>query len=444
MGRRRPPGMSQYLPPVRDRRFWVTQGLVVAVFVTHAILHMEVSGFPHVLVGFAYAFPVLYAALEFGFRGSVATTALVTVLTLPYVVDDWMTGARVDFAGHVLEVAILIVVAPVVGAVVEAERAERQAHQAAELRYRALFEASGVPAVVLDDSGTIQEANPTASDVLRGPLEGRTLSGVVGADTAERILGGHPGRFRIASGVELRPVVSRAGDEGERLTQVIFQDVTEEASGHRRAQAWGLAVLTAQEEERRRIAQELHDEALQLVVELRRRVERATKDRSGGLEELVEARTLADQVIDELRTVAVRLRPPDLEDLGLVASLERLVAESQYRGTQAEFRLEGEPTPLAQDVALALYRVGQEALSNAEHHGRAARVAVRLTFEPGRLTLAVADDGQGFDLDRAHVLAGGRHLGLVGMSERMNLVGGSLELRSSPGQGTTVVATAST
>jgi PAS domain S-box-containing protein len=436
-----------YLPPLRDPRFWVTQALLVAVFAAHVVLHATtiVSGYPDAFIGVAYALPMLYASLAFGFRGSVATTVLAAALLLPWVVDDAVSGgARVDFAGHLLTLAILVVVAPVVGHVVEGERSARRAHEAAEHRYRLLFEGSGVPAVVLDEAGRIQEANPAADSLLEGTLQGRALAEVLGKQAADGLLGPDPPtRLHAAHGHELRPVVSPAENGGERrLTQVLFQDVTEEASGHRRARAWALAVLAAQEEERRRIAHELHDEALQLVVELRRQVERAARSAPGAQQQLHDARDLADALIGELRTVAFRLRPPDLDDLGLVASLERLAAEASRRGTTVELHVVKDATPLPPAAALAFYRVAQEALTNAERHGHASHVTLRLSLEPGVTSLRIEDDGVGFDVQQADSETDQVHLGLVGMRERMQIIGGALQIRSAAGHGTTIIATA--
>jgi PAS domain S-box-containing protein len=439
-----------YLPPLRDPRFWVTQALVLAIFAAHVVLHaITDSGSPNAFipdafVGVAYALPMLYAALVFGFRGAVATTVLVTVLLLPYVVEDATGGGeRVDFAGHLLTLAILVIVTPVVGHVVQGERSARQAHEAAERRYRELFEGSGVPAVVLDESGRIQETNPAADSLLEGTLKGRALAEVLGKQAADGLLGPDPPtRLRVAQGLELRPVVSRAeNSEGHRLTQILFQDITEEVSGHRRARAWALAVLGAQEEERRRIAHELHDEALQLVVELRRQVERAVRSAPDAEEQLHDARDLADALIGELRTVAFRLWPPDLEDLGLVASLERLVADASRHGTAAELQVDKDTTPLSPAAALAFYRVAQEALTNAEHHGHADHVTLHLSLKPDAISLRIEDDGIGFDAKRADSEADQVHLGLVGMRERMQIIGGTLQIRSAAGQGTTIIAT---
>lgn len=430
------------LPPLRDKRFWITQALVMLVSVAHLLLHLWVGGTPEDIVGIAYAIPMIYAALEFGFGGAVATTAFVTVLLAPYIIDDLFTGQAVDFAGHVSQLAILGITAPVVGRVVERERKEHYAHEAAELRYRAFFDTSGVPAVVLDEAGNVQEANPAAAGLLRGAPEGRSLADFLGNDTAEALLGPDPPtRLHVAEGLELRPVISRPkSDEGERLTQVLFQDVTEEAGEHRRARAWALAVLSAQEDERRRLSRELHDEALQLVVELRRQVERAAKSVPGASEKLVAPRELADEIIDELRTVAVRLRPPDLDDLGLVASLKRLVAEARKRGFGVGYEVEEMEHVPPPPIALALYRVAQEALTNAERHTHAEHAFVQLSAEPGGITLSVKDNGVGFDLEKVEAATDNVHLGLLGMRERVQIVGGALEIMTAPGDGTKIVA----
>ena len=281
------------LPPLRDKRFWITQALVMAVSVAHLLLHLWVGGSPEDMVGIAYAIPMVYAALEFGFGGAVATTAFVTVLLAPYIIQDLFTGQGVDFAGHVSQLAILGITAPVVGRVVERERKEHYAHEAAELRYRAFFDTSGVPAVVLDEAGNVQEANPAAAGLLRGAPEGRSLADLLGNDTAEALLGPDPpARLYVAEGLELRPVISRPkSNEGERTNASAVPGRDRRGRRESAARAWALAVLEqAQEDERRRLSRELHDEALQLVVELRRQVERAAKSVPGASEKLVAAR----------------------------------------------------------------------------------------------------------------------------------------------------------
>jgi signal transduction histidine kinase len=177
-------------------------------------------------------------------------------------------------------------------------------------------------------------------------------------------------------------------------------------------------------------------------VELRRQVERASRSVPGAADQLHEARDLADAVIGELRSVAFRLRPPDLDDLGLVASLERLAAEAGRRGTAVELCADKDMAPLPPAAALAFYRVAQEALTNAEHHGHASHVTLRLSLEQDAISLRIDDDGIGFDVKQTDSQADQGHLGLVGMRERMQIIGGTLQIRSASGHGTTVIATA--
>lgn len=160
----------------------------------------------------------------------------------------------------------------------------------------------------------------------------------------------------------------------------------------------------------------------------------------GASEKLVAARELADEIIDELRTVAVRLRPPDLDDLGLVASLERLVAEARRRGFGVGYEAEEMEHVPPPSIALALCRVAQEALTNAERHAHGDHARVQLSAEPGGITLSVEDNGMGFDMEKVEAATDNVHLGLVGMRERLQIVGGALEITTAPGDGTKIVA----
>ena len=436
--------IAEYLPPVRDRRFWITQALVLAVFIGHEIVHANLGGISDALAAIPYAFPLLYAALVFALPGSVATMGLVLLLLLPYVISDALSGQLTDLVAHIVELSVLVVVVPVVGIVVGAERRARQAHEAAELHYRALFQASGVPAVVLADDGRILEANPAADALIPGSFEGRFLRDVLGEEAAAAVLTGDgASTIRVSAELELRPIVSRAQSGTGGLIQVLFQDVTEELAGRRQTRAWALAVLVAQEEERQRIAHELHDDAIQLVVALRRAVEHTVKAVPAAEAELAPATTIADQLLTGLRAVAVRLRPPDLDDLGLASSFERLVSEARQRGMVADLKFDETGRRPAPEVALALYRVGQEALTNTERHAHANRISLGLSFSSDQIKLTIEDDGIGFTAERSKEdESEGAHLGLVGMRERLGLVGGSLEVRSAPGAGTTIVAVA--
>jgi two-component system sensor histidine kinase UhpB len=195
------------------------------------------------------------------------------------------------------------------------------------------------------------------------------------------------------------------------------------------------AALNAQEEERARVARDLHDEVNQALTGLLLRLEAAREKAPPELAaELAEIRTLANQAMQELLSLARQLRPTALDDLGLRAALAGAVSDLDRQGVVgAEFEINGALGELPPDVQLVVYRVGQEALSNAVRHADAEHVNVQLGREDDTVTLVVADDGRGFALDRFD--AG---LGLGGMRERALLVGGDLQVESRPGEGTRV------
>jgi two-component system sensor histidine kinase UhpB len=195
------------------------------------------------------------------------------------------------------------------------------------------------------------------------------------------------------------------------------------------------AALTAQEEERARIARDLHDEVNQSLTGLLLRLEAAREHAPVQLaQELNETKALANQAMEELLALARQLRPTALDDLGLKAALAGHVDElSRSSGVDAAFEAEGDFGDLPAESQLVLYRVAQEALSNAAQHADAGTVLVRLSREDGLAELTISDDGRGFTFDQTS-----RGLGLGGMRERALLVGGDLRIESRPQVGTRV------
>jgi len=202
-------------------------------------------------------------------------------------------------------------------------------------------------------------------------------------------------------------------------------------------------LLTAQDEDRRRLSRDLHDDINQrlamLAVELEalERKLRSSPDLIGpGLRSLLDRVT---ELSEDVRHLAYQFHPSILDDLGLPIALQRLVDDfSAHTGVQGRFsgRARTESYPL--DIARSLYRVAQESLGNVARHAKASLVEVELTDEDRGLALSVRDNGIGFDPVRTN--AGGGGLGLVSMKERLHLVQGTLEVRSAPGQGTAVRA----
>jgi len=220
-------------------------------------------------------------------------------------------------------------------------------------------------------------------------------------------------------------------EEAERLELAFLRMMRRLEAERRRSSS---AALRAQEEERARVARDLHDQVNQSLTGVLLRLEATRSEAPPELEaEIEETSRLAHQAMDELLTVARQLRPTALDDLGLRAAIAGLVEQLDLPGLTATFECDDDPAGLDPDVQLVIYRVSQEAIGNAVRHSGAARVEVSLAREGERFALTVADDGSGFTFDQAT-----SGLGLGGMRERAILVGGEIDNESRPGRGTTV------
>jgi PAS domain S-box-containing protein len=205
-------------------------------------------------------------------------------------------------------------------------------------------------------------------------------------------------------------------------------------------------LTTAQEDERRRIARELHDQMGQHLTALGlglKVVKDATPDTSPTRVRLQGLQALTDLIGREIHHLALELRPTALDDLGLQAALANYAEGwSERSGIEVDFHgtgLDGIRLPVL--IETALYRVVQEALTNVLKHSAAQRVSVVLQRSPGQVSAVVEDDGRGFDTDSVpSASAAERRLGLLGMRERVALVGGTLTVESDVGRGTTVIA----
>ena len=221
-------------------------------------------------------------------------------------------------------------------------------------------------------------------------------------------------------------------EEVERLNRAFRRMLERLESERRRTSSTALA---AQEEERARVARDLHDEVNQSLTALLLRLEAARVKAPVELaHELAETKALANRAMEELLMLARQLRPTALDDLGLKAALAGHVKELGRRGkVNATFESVGDFSGLPADVQLVVYRVAQEALSNAAQHSGAEHVEVQLTSNGEWVELSVGDDGSGFTFDQA-----ARGLGIAGMRERALLVGGDMQVESRPDAGTRV------
>ena len=250
------------------------------------------------------------------------------------------------------------------------------------------------------------------------PLE-QLIEKIEGVDPAE------PGSFDADEAF--------GSDEVDRLAAT-FRRLLRRIEAERRRS--GRLALRAQEEERKRLARDLHDEVNQALTAILLRLQAVSQDAPPSVnDELAEVRRLVNQAMDELLRLARQLRPTALDDHGLYSAIEGQVRRfSMQTGIDADLRVHGAPAELDADSEIAVFRIAQEALANVARHAGASAVEVDMeSLGESGLALTVRDDGRGFAANGA-----GEGLGLNGMVERARLVGGELDIESRSGAGTAV------
>ena len=200
------------------------------------------------------------------------------------------------------------------------------------------------------------------------------------------------------------------------------------------------SLVNAQEDERLRLARELHDQTGQVLTNLLIRL-KTIENKTGEAETRSALKNTLDIVsgtIDQIRDLSYSLRPPALEEFGLGAAVEDLIADTAKQArldVKCECQVENDLPP---EIAVVLYRILQEGMTNVVRHAQASRVMVQLKKESNMLYMRIDDDGMGFDPGKITVHEGQRHLGLISMSERAKLIGGHFEISSALGEGTTL------
>lgn len=234
----------------------------------------------------------------------------------------------------------------------------------------------------------------------------------------------------------------------QRQTEVLAASLRALRQARRRQaelHEYAALITRAQEDERRRLARELHDDTAQALIALSRGLEGLVDTRHSGRmlaedDRWVEnLRELADRSLESVRRACRDLRPSVLDDLGLAAALDWLAEQTVQRGLPCLLRVEGKRFAVSGEAELVFFRIAQEALANAWRHAHAHQAEVLLEYQPGLLRLCVRDDGCGFDLAQGEEQReSGAGLGLLGMRERAALVGAELQICAAPSQGTTV------
>lgn len=283
--------------------------------------------------------------------------------------------------------------------------------------------------------GIVQDFNPDLPFII--------ISGTIGEETAVEAMRAGAQDYLIKGKLaRLVPAIEREVREAEnrRERRAAGLALTQ---AKRRLQALSNRMLEIQEAERRHIARELHDEIGQALTAVKIHLNTAKRRvPAGAVVHLDESIRVTELALAQVRELSLDLRPPQLDDLGLVSALRWQIDRQLGKvGIAVSFQLQADLPRLSNELETACFRVAQEAITNILRHASATEVEMHLTSEGDELLLTIVDDGKGFDMAaaRQRALVGGS-IGILGMEERILLLGGNLEMESAPAQGTRIRA----
>jgi len=438
--------------PWRSPKFWTIQVSILVIMTSHTLVlrwldGADLVGIPAPLTSSLMLIPVLYAALNFGTTGAIWTTSWATALfVLHWLALHYHEITSAHLWIELVSMAVLTASGVIVGQRVDVERLGRRRTEVAlqmaalaEARYRGLFEHQPSPVVVTDDGDVVVELNTAARELLGSAAQGQSLEASLGISRSDLLARGEPVAVRspLGSVRHYMPSTHHVDVPGEPgFAQIVLADVSEQFQRREDERAFTGRILEVQEEERLRLSRELHDDPLQQLTFLTRTLDEIAED--PALVPQLLGRVRDGLVISQSASTALRalihgLRPPVLDDLGIVPALRQLTETVKKRGQVAvALRVSGAVVRLPADLELTAYRVVQEALNNVLKHSGAQRATITVTFGDN-LVLRVRDDGRGMPK------AGGPvGLGLAGIRERTTRVHGSMSVRSSPDKGTTI------
>ncbi|MFC1925377.1 PAS domain S-box protein, partial [Chloroflexota bacterium] len=346
----------------------------------------------------------------------------------------------------------------------EHERAE-EALRASENRYRSLFDSANDGMLVRDLEGNISMANNAMAQ-----LTGYTIYELTKMNVAQFLSAESLGktmesqRMRLEGKSEAKTernelqMMRKNGEEmtiesvtsllfgGEQLPviQAIVRDVSQQKQARKDLRDYARQAILAQEEERKRVARELHDETAQALASLGMDIDYLAKKRGQSRAELSnrleELRDRTSDILRGIRSLSQAMRPPMLEEVGLLTALQGIANDlSSSQSIKTQFEVKGTSRRLSPDIELTLFRIAQEASTNIGKHSNATKCIFQLLFGPKKVQLRISDNGRGFEggMTADDSTFSGK-LGLIGMRERAKLVGGFLTILSKPGKGTTV------
>ncbi len=471
---------------ISNRHFWIVLALFALGLVLHypqQILNIDSTSLlsflgltRHAAERVYLLLPITYAGYIFGLKAGLASLAVALAIMLPraFLISEYLPDALFETAG-------VIIVGGIINLWFHWHRRDIARRKRAEEMLTKIIDGSSIPAFVINKQHAVTHWN-TALESLSAIKKEEIIGTdgqwrafypekrpvmadlIVDGAPANKIASHYRGKYQKSrlidgayeaedwfqtlrgSGRWLHFTASPIKDESGEVIGAIetLRDVTERKNAEENLRHYLREITRAQEEERKRIARELHDDTAQDLVILLRQVDKLVSA-AGSLaprnaKPLEELRKQANKILDGVHRFSQDLRPSVLDDLGLLPALEWLTSDlTNHFGIAVKMTVLGEVRRFPPEIELVFFRIAQEALRNVWKHSGAKRAWVTLKFGDGKVTLAVKDEGKGFALpERVDDLTVAGKLGLAGMQERAQLIGGRLRLESGPGKGTTV------
>ncbi|MFA5309093.1 MAG: PAS domain S-box protein [Dehalococcoidales bacterium] len=426
----------------------------------------------HAVERILYLAPIIWAGFVFGWRGAFYTSLAALACMLPRII--FIEDALLN---PVIETATVFVVGNVIAISFAALRREREYRKqleatqldlkASEERYRSLFENAIDGIWIHDLEGNFISFNPASEKIIgytrreiytmnaRNMLSQESLE--LAHEIRRKLLQHEPVEQpyeqkvirKDGSEIFIQLSTSIVLDKGKPVGfQNIARDITEQKRMNENLHFYLQQATRAQEEERKRISHELHDETIQDLVVLSRQLDSLASSEKGlsaetqrRLEELWEQ---TDRILQGVRRLSQDLRPAAIDRLGLLPAIRWLAEEvTRYSGVETRVSVIGKEHRLPEEGAIALFRIIQEALTNVRRHSGATAAEITIEFSARSTKITVKDNGKGFTLaGKVGDLAKEGKLGLAGMQERVQLVGGTITMKSEPGAGTTITVEA--
>jgi len=366
------------------------------------------------------------------------------------------------------EIALLTAIGNQIGVAVDNARLYQQQQevagelQASEEKYRELFENAHDAIWLHDLQENIIAANKSSARLTGYTLEelnGIKASHLISEDCIDAVKGIENSLLRGETTGHISEVTLVKKDKSEAFVQLstntvfsngeigfqhIARDITEQKQMQENLRFYLQQATRAQEEERKRISRELHDDTIQALVVLSRQLDALASSDKGLSEEnrrhLEELWQKTNSIMQGVRRLSQDLRPAALDRLGLLSALEWLVSDvAKYSGIETKIEVLGTERRFPEEVGLVLFRITQEALRNVWRHSQATKAEIKVEFDQSKTRVTISDNGKGFSLPKTiGELARDGKLGLAGMQERARLIGGTLTVQSQPGKGSSV------